>query len=49
VVIEKQGFSIVDTHGPAIAKPLSPCCLDTIDLYPHRNQIFLVGHHQGAR
>jgi hypothetical protein len=24
VVIEKQGFSIVDTHGPAIPMPLSP-------------------------
>jgi hypothetical protein len=24
VVIEKQGFSIVDTHGPAIAMPPTP-------------------------
>jgi hypothetical protein len=27
VVIQEQGFSIVDTHGPAVAMPLSPFCL----------------------
>jgi hypothetical protein len=44
VVIEKQGFSIVDTHEPAFAKPLSP-----MDPHRHRNQIFPVGRHQEVR
>jgi len=42
VVIQRRGFSIVDTHGPAIAIPL----------FLHvrcENQIFLVGRHQGVR
>jgi hypothetical protein len=45
-VIEKQGFSIVDKHEPAIATPLF---LYPIDSYPHRNQIFLLGCHQEVR
>jgi hypothetical protein len=46
VVIEKQGFSIFDTHEPAIAKPRSPFCLHVTQIDSHRNQIFLVGRHQ---
>jgi hypothetical protein len=46
VVIEEQGFSIIDTLEPAIAMPLSPFCLHPMDFYLHRNQIFLVGRHQ---
>ena len=49
VVIEKQGFSIVDIHEPALATPLSAFCLHAIDSHSHRNQIFLVGHHQEVR
>jgi len=49
VVIQTRGFSIVDTHEPAIAMPLSPFCIQVIDLCPYRNQIYLVGHHQGVR
>ena len=51
VVIENRGVSIVDTHEPAIAMPLSPFCLHTawLDSYPHRNQIFLVGRHREVR
>ena len=47
VVIEKQGFSIVDTHEPAIAISLLSLCLHTIDC-PHGNQIFSVGRHRGV-
>jgi hypothetical protein len=49
VVIEKPRFSIVDTHEPVIAMPLSPFCLHIMDSYPHKNQIFLVGRHQEVR
>jgi hypothetical protein len=49
VVIEKQGFSIVDIHEPALAMHLSPLCIHAIDSHSHRNQIFLVGHHQEVR
>ena len=49
VVIEKQGFSIVDTHGSAIAISLPTFCLHAIDSDPHRNQTFLVGRHQEVR
>jgi hypothetical protein len=49
VVIEKQGFSIVDIHEPALAMPLPAVCLQAIDSHSHRNQIFLVGHHQEVR
>jgi len=46
-VIQKQRFSIVDTHVPVIATPLS----DHMSPYlgPHRNQILLGGHHQEVR
>ena len=47
-VIQEQGFSIVDTHEPAIAMPVSPFCLHMIDSYPHGNEISLVGRHQGV-
>jgi hypothetical protein len=47
VVIEKLGFSIVDTHEPAIAIPLS-LFLHMVDL-EYKNEIFLVGRHQGVR
>jgi hypothetical protein len=49
VVIEKQGFSIVDIHEPALAMPLSPFCLHEIEPFSDRNQIFLVGHDQEVR
>jgi len=49
VVIQERGFSMFDTHEPAIAMPLSPYSLDAMNLYPHRNQIFLVGRHQEVR
>jgi hypothetical protein len=49
VVIEKQGFSIVDIHEPALATPLRPFCIHAIEPYSHRNQIFLVGPHQEVR
>ena len=48
LVIQKQGFSIVDTHEPAIAIPPS-ICLHAIDSRPHRNQMFLIGRRQGVR
>jgi hypothetical protein len=48
VVIQKQGFSIVDTHEPAIAIPLRFVFLH-MDSSPHRNQIFPVGRHQELR
>jgi hypothetical protein len=47
VVIQERGFSIVDTHEPVIAMPLSPFCLYMMDPgYPHGNKIFLAGCHQ---
>jgi hypothetical protein len=49
VVIQEQDISIVDTHEPAIATPLFPFRIHTIDLYPHRSQIFLVGRHREVR
>jgi hypothetical protein len=47
VVIEKLGFSIVDTHEPAIAMPL--CVFFHIVYMEYKNEIFLVGRHQGVR
>ena len=56
VVIQKQGFSTVDTRVPAIATTLflfsqiglrSPP-RGNLDTQPHRNQIFLRGRRQGA-
>jgi hypothetical protein len=49
VVIQEQGFSIVDTHGPAIAIPLPLVFVYSMDSFPHKNQIFPVGRHQEAR
>ena len=53
MAIQGQRFSIVDTHEPAFARPLSPLCpcQRTIDLYqsPHRNRILLVRRHQEVR
>jgi hypothetical protein len=49
VVIQKQGFSIVDTHEPAIAMPLSPIWFHMMNTYRYKNQIFLVGRHQEVR
>jgi hypothetical protein len=51
VVIQEQGFSIVDTHEPAIAIPRFPLRFVFLhmDPSPHRNQIFLVGHRQEVR
>ncbi len=54
--MQKQGFSTVDTHGPAIATTLflfshigictaSHCILDT---QPHRNRVFPGGRRQEA-
>ena len=48
VVIQEQGFSIVDTREPAIAMPLSPFCLH-LESQSHENQKFLVGRRQGVR
>ena len=49
VVIEKQVFSIVGTHGPATATPLLSFCFHSNDSpHPHRNQIFPVGCHRGV-
>ena len=47
VVIQEQDFSIVGTHGPAIAMPLF--CLHPIYSYSHGNQICLVGRHREVR
>ena len=47
VEIEKPGFSIVDTREPAIAMPLYPSFFH-IPSYPYKNQILLVGRHQGV-
>jgi hypothetical protein len=47
-VIQEQGFSIFDTHEPAVAILLLSFCLHATGS-PHRNQIFLVGCHQEVR
>ncbi len=47
--MQKQCFSIVDTHEPAIAMPLSPFWVQVMESYPRKNKIFLVGRHQGVR
>ncbi len=55
VVIQKQGFSTVDTRVPAVATTLflssqmgrSPF-QENLDTKPHRNQIFPGGRRQGA-
>ncbi len=55
VVIQKQGFSTVDTRVPAVATTLflssqmgrSPS-QGNLDTKPHRNQIFPGGRRQGA-
>jgi hypothetical protein len=47
VVIEKLGFSIVDTHEPAIAIPLS--LFFHLVYMEYKNEIFPVGRHQGVR
>jgi hypothetical protein len=44
VIIQEQGFSIVDPHVPALFISLSG--LLNSSLGPHRNQILLVGHHR---
>ena len=49
VLTQRQHFSIVDTHEPEIAMPLSQFCLHMMDSYPYKNQIFPVGLHQGVR
>ena len=49
VVIRRRGFSIVGTHEPAIAMPPPSSYLHTVLFYPQRNQIYLVGRHQGVR
>ena len=49
MVIEKQGFSIVDTHEPVLAISLRSLCLHRNDSpHPHRNEIFSVGCHRGV-
>ena len=47
VMIEKQGFSIVDTHEPMIAMLLSQFCLYMV-VYPYKNQILLGERRQGV-
>ena len=51
VVIYKRLFSIVDTHESAIAIVLSPLSVTGFhfDSSSYKNQIFLVGGHQGVR
>lgn len=49
VVTREQGFSIFETHEPAIAMRLSPVRLHTMDSYSHRNKKFLVELHQEVR
>jgi hypothetical protein len=48
VVIEKQGLSIVDTHGPAIAIYPS-LSFHMVDFYSDRNQRFQGGRRQEVR
>jgi hypothetical protein len=46
VVIPEQGSSIVDTREPAVAMTLLPIFLHTMAwVYPHSDQIFLIGRH----
>jgi hypothetical protein len=47
VVIQKQHFAIVDRRVPVTAMPQN--CLNGIDIYPRKNQILLIGYHQGER
>jgi hypothetical protein len=49
MVIREQDFSIVDTHEPVIAAPLSPACVYVMDTSSYKKQIFLVGRHQEVR
>jgi hypothetical protein len=48
-VIEKQGFSIFDRHGSAVAMPLRSFFLRMTDTSSCRNQILVVGRHQEVR
>jgi hypothetical protein len=47
VMIQKQGFSIVDTHEPAFA--MSFAFGFQVMIHPNRNQIFLEGRHREVR
>jgi hypothetical protein len=47
-VIEKQHFFSVNTHVPALSTSVFVLVQVHSYLYPHRNQRFLVRHHQGA-
>ena len=52
VVIQEQGFSIVDKHEPAIAISLSLFFLlfvDILDTSSYRNRLFLIGRRQEVR
>src|SRR6266436_8428104 len=49
VLIQRRRFSIVDTHEPPVAMLLSSSCFRKRKSYPYKNQIFLVGRHQGVR
>ena len=48
VVIQKRGFSIIDTHESGIAIHLS-LWFQMVNAYSHRNKIFLFGRHRGGR
>ena len=52
-VTQEQGFSIIDTHGSAIAISLHQFWFrynrTRIVSYPHRNRIFVIGRHQEVR
>src|SRR6266849_2534840 len=48
VMIQKLGFSIVDTHEPAVSMPLSSFCIH-MEWSSYKNQIFLEGRHQEVR
>ena len=48
MVIEKRGFSIVDTHESGIAIHVS-LWFQMVKAYSHRNKIFLVTRHRGVR
>jgi len=50
VVIQKQGFSIFDTHELANAMSLLPfLCRDANVSSSRRSHIYVVGRHQGVR
>jgi hypothetical protein len=50
VVIQEQGFSIVDIHEPAIAMPLSSFSLyDRYSGFVQKFKYFLAGRHQEVR